>query len=287
MKEQIIRHSITGELIPDWLVEKTAEKMDPYFALFNLHKNQAGERAKQEFIRKWGQDVWDKEMKPFEEKGIMSIFQQPPNQYTSFYVGRVHEMVNEEAPDLVGLSSKKVAQETVVNVREWFERAFEKKPEEDQAYFEQWVERWKDDPRSQMDLQNQRLFDQMKEKGLGKKEVASKEVKKLSRTEIRRQKFADEQKGNYPISEKKENIEKEEATPPGFEHVVKKLKTVPGVDNPWAVAWWMKNHGYRPKHSSLEVNAAEVEIEFDINDEELLKKIIEEFNKEGDAQLSY
>ena len=35
----------------------------------------------------------------------------------------------------------------------------------------------------------------------------------------------------------------DEATPPGGEKVVKALKKQPGVKNPWAVAWSMKNKG--------------------------------------------
>lgn len=38
-----------------------------------------------------------------------------------------------------------------------------------------------------------------------------------------------------------------EVTPPGYEHVVKGLKKNPDVDNPWAVAWWMKGQGIHPK----------------------------------------
>lgn len=37
----------------------------------------------------------------------------------------------------------------------------------------------------------------------------------------------------------KENVS--EVTPPGYERVVKALKKNPDVDNPWAVAWSMKN----------------------------------------------
>lgn len=38
-----------------------------------------------------------------------------------------------------------------------------------------------------------------------------------------------------------------EVAPPGYEHVVKGLKKNPSVDNPWAVAWWMKGQGISPK----------------------------------------
>jgi len=38
----------------------------------------------------------------------------------------------------------------------------------------------------------------------------------------------------------------EEVTPPGGEDVVHALKGQPGVDNPWAVAWSMKDKGFKP-----------------------------------------
>jgi len=44
--------------------------------------------------------------------------------------------------------------------------------------------------------------------------------------------------GDVPIEEK---------APPGYEKVVKGLKKDKSVDNPWAVAWSMKNKGIKPK----------------------------------------
>jgi hypothetical protein len=40
-----------------------------------------------------------------------------------------------------------------------------------------------------------------------------------------------------------------EVTPPGYENIVKGLKKHGNVDNPWAVAWSMKNKGIKPKTS--------------------------------------
>lgn len=34
--------------------------------------------------------------------------------------------------------------------------------------------------------------------------------------------------------------------PPGWEGTVKEMKDEPGIDNPWALSWWMKNKGYTP-----------------------------------------
>ena len=39
----------------------------------------------------------------------------------------------------------------------------------------------------------------------------------------------------------------EEVAPPGYEKVVKSLKKDTSVDNPWALAWWMKDKGIKPK----------------------------------------
>lgn len=39
----------------------------------------------------------------------------------------------------------------------------------------------------------------------------------------------------------------QEVTPKGYEKIVKGLKKNPDVDNPWAVAWSMKNKGIKPK----------------------------------------
>jgi hypothetical protein len=41
--------------------------------------------------------------------------------------------------------------------------------------------------------------------------------------------------------------EREAKTPAGFEKVVKELKKNPDVDNPYAIAWSMKNRGIKPK----------------------------------------
>lgn len=45
-----------------------------------------------------------------------------------------------------------------------------------------------------------------------------------------------------------DEMELDEKTPPGYEKIVKGLKKNQDVDNPWAVAWSMKNKGIKPKH---------------------------------------
>jgi hypothetical protein len=44
-------------------------------------------------------------------------------------------------------------------------------------------------------------------------------------------------------------VDTNEVTPPGYEKVVRGLKKAGRVTNPWAVAWWMKGQGIRPKSS--------------------------------------
>lgn len=34
--------------------------------------------------------------------------------------------------------------------------------------------------------------------------------------------------------------------PPGWKHTVEEMKGKPGIDNPFALAWWMKGHGAHP-----------------------------------------
>ena len=46
---------------------------------------------------------------------------------------------------------------------------------------------------------------------------------------------------------KKESVELDEVSPPGWENTVKKMKKHKDIDNPWALAWYMKNKGYTPK----------------------------------------
>jgi len=74
-------------------VEKR-EKMDLGFALFNCHINNAKSKAKKDFIKKFGLEVWNKEIEPFWGKGIMSIFSEPPNEPRAWYVEKIQEYVN-------------------------------------------------------------------------------------------------------------------------------------------------------------------------------------------------
>jgi hypothetical protein len=44
-----------------------------------------------------------------------------------------------------------------------------------------------------------------------------------------------------------DETELDEVTPPGYEKIVKGLKRSKSVENPWAIAWWMKGKGIKPK----------------------------------------
>jgi len=41
---------------------------------------------------------------------------------------------------------------------------------------------------------------------------------------------------------------KEAVSPPGWSKTVEKMKQHKEIDNPWALAYWMKNKGYKPHY---------------------------------------
>jgi hypothetical protein len=65
--------------------------------------------------------------------------------------------------------------ETEVDIREWFEKAFGKKPEDNPSYFKEWQGRWGSNPRAYMDLERQKLFDELKN---SKKNLLEREAEK-------------------------------------------------------------------------------------------------------------
>lgn len=71
------------------------EILDPYFAVFNQHINDAGNRAKIAFIKRFSQGEWNEHIQPFEDKGIMSMFNEKPNKYLLWYAETVAVFVNE------------------------------------------------------------------------------------------------------------------------------------------------------------------------------------------------
>lgn len=70
--------------------------MDVNFSLFNLHKNNAGKRAKELLGRthpKWLERVEEIET---EQNGIMGLFNVEPEPATMVFIGMVAAFVNEE-----------------------------------------------------------------------------------------------------------------------------------------------------------------------------------------------
>ena len=49
--------------------------------------------------------------------------------------------------------------------------------------------------------------------------------------------------------------EREAVAPPDWEDTVLKMKSHPEIDNPWALAWWMKNEGMEPHNASSKTSA--------------------------------
>lgn len=43
----------------------------------------------------------------------------------------------------------------------------------------------------------------------------------------------------------------EAVAPPGWEKTVKKMKKHEEIDNPWALAWWMKGKGAEPSKEAV------------------------------------
>jgi len=81
------------------------EKMDSYFSVFNLHVNDAGERADQKFIETYGQDAFDGIIKPLHDDGIMTIFHNEPTEHLKAWVDWVTEFVN--GPEQLALFSRR------------------------------------------------------------------------------------------------------------------------------------------------------------------------------------
>ena len=71
-------------------------RMDVWFAVFNLHVNNAGDRADAEFIANFGQRRFDRHIAPAHAAGIMSIFDGKLNKWQLVWVAMVAAFVNEQ-----------------------------------------------------------------------------------------------------------------------------------------------------------------------------------------------
>lgn len=71
-------------------------KLDCYFALFNCHINDALNRTCDKFKEIYGAKRFESNIKPFIDKGIMSMFNQSPNKYLKFFIFYNKRIVNGE-----------------------------------------------------------------------------------------------------------------------------------------------------------------------------------------------
>lgn len=70
-------------------------RMNQGFSVFNLHVNDAGDRADAEFVRQFSQKAFDEEIKPRHDAGIMTIFHTEMSFYEWAWVSLVTAYVNE------------------------------------------------------------------------------------------------------------------------------------------------------------------------------------------------
>ncbi len=71
------------------------ERFDQTFSVFNMHINDAGKRADEEFCAQFGKQKFEEIIKPFYDDGVMSIFNEPPSTFTLAWVTLVTAYVNE------------------------------------------------------------------------------------------------------------------------------------------------------------------------------------------------
>jgi hypothetical protein len=69
--------------------------MNTVESVFNCHINNAQEKAIGAFRKKYGREVFLKEIDPLIKRGIMSVFNQEPNEHTLFFVKRIEFYVNQ------------------------------------------------------------------------------------------------------------------------------------------------------------------------------------------------
>lgn len=70
------------------------ERLSIAFSVLSSHSRGAHAKARAVFIRNFGQEGWDRHIQPFEDRGIMAVFNEPPNFYTMFYVAAITMMAN-------------------------------------------------------------------------------------------------------------------------------------------------------------------------------------------------
>jgi len=78
------------------IMSNSKKIMDPYFAMFNNHVNNAFQHAKKIFIKRFGKEIYKKDIVPFKKNGIMSIFNKDPTPSSKWLVEMVWYFVNEK-----------------------------------------------------------------------------------------------------------------------------------------------------------------------------------------------
>ncbi len=73
-------------------------KLDPHFALFNLHINNAGERAIK-ILEEHFPSSWVEKIRTLQASGIMALFDEDPAPATAAYLALVTAFVNESEGD--------------------------------------------------------------------------------------------------------------------------------------------------------------------------------------------
>ena len=76
--------------------EVKGEPMDPHFSVFNLHVNNAGDRARALMGQHFKKQLEEVEQIEKDGGGIMAIFENPPTPATSVFVALVTTFVNED-----------------------------------------------------------------------------------------------------------------------------------------------------------------------------------------------
>lgn len=76
--------------------KKEKELMSTYVAVFNCHVNDAKAKADAQFKRAFGLAKFNRHIKPYDDEGIMSIFDVTPNQYRLAWVMMVTVLVNQK-----------------------------------------------------------------------------------------------------------------------------------------------------------------------------------------------
>jgi hypothetical protein len=77
------------------VAEAGKDRMDPGFAVFNGHVNDASDRADAEYVAQFGQASFDEHIKPLHDAGIMSVFNTRPTAQTMAWTSLVTAYVNE------------------------------------------------------------------------------------------------------------------------------------------------------------------------------------------------